>query len=123
MRGETDNISSYIWSYNGALNPDRKVPMAKLNDGQIEQQYLIELEKALVVAGIPAKSFRKFSKNVIIGRAMALQQGSYDGRGKDFNLQISNEQTNAPEKNKLWMNFVAHVRTINVSSNGVSISY
>eukprot|EP01051_Picozoa_sp_SAG22_P014810 SAG22_NODE_1849_length_3446_cov_3.782791_2_plen_554_part_00 len=120
--GIADNITNYQWTYNGVLNPDRRVAIAKLNSSQIEQQHLVELEKALVVGGIPAKSFRKFLKNVIIGRAMALQQGSYDGRGKDFNLQISNEETSAPAKQKLWMTFVCHVRSINISSEGVSLS-
>ena len=119
--GVADNISNYQWAYNGILNPDRKVQMAKLNTNRIEQQHLIELEKALVVGGIPPKSFRKFTENVIIGRAMALQQGSYDGRGKDFNLQISNEETNAPALDKLWMSYICHVRTINMSSNGISV--
>lgn len=119
--GVADNITSYQWTYNGVLNPDRRVLMRKLNSNQIEQQHLVELEKALVVGGIPAKSFRKFLGNVIIGRAMALQQGSYDGRGKDFNLQISNEEAAAPTLNKLWMNMVCHVRSINISANGVSL--
>jgi hypothetical protein len=120
--GIADNVSSYQWMYNGILNPDRKVVLSNLNTSKIEQQYLVELEKALVVGGVPVKSFRKFLKNIVIGRAMALQQGSYDGRGKDFNLQISSEETSPPGKNKLWMNFVAHVRAINISSNGVSIT-
>lgn len=120
--GIIDNSTSYQWMYNGILNPDRRVDIEKLNDNKITQQYLIELEKALVVAGIPVKSFRKFLDNVVIGRAMALQQGSYDGRGKDFNLQISAEGTNAPTVGKLWNNFVAHVRAINISSDGVTIS-
>jgi hypothetical protein len=107
--GVADQISNYIWSYNGALNPDRKIPMSKLDDDKIEQNYLVELEKALVVAGISAKSFRKFVSNVIIGRAMALQQGSYDGNGKDFNLQISKEETSAPVLDKIWNNFICCV--------------
>ena len=121
--GVADNISNYILSYNGALNPDRKIPMSKLNSDQIEQQYIVELEKALVVAGIPAKSFRKFSSNVIIGRAMALQQGSYDGNGKDFNLQISNEEAAAPAIDKIWNNFICCVKSIDISAQGVSIRH
>jgi hypothetical protein len=120
--GIVDNSTSYQWMYNGILNPDRRVELTKLNAKQIEQQYLVELEKSLVVGGIPVKSFRKFLDNIVIGRAMALQQGSYDGRGKDFNLQISAEiASKPPVKSKLWMNFVAHVRAINISSDGVSI--
>ena len=121
--GVPDHISNYIWSYNGALNPDRKIPMSKLNDEKIEQNYLVELEKALVVAGIPAKSFRKFASNVIIGRAMALQQGSYDGNGKDFNLQISSEETTAPALDKIWNNFICCVKSIDMSAQGVSIRH
>ena len=92
--GVADNISNYQWMYGGILNPDRKVPMAKLNSNQIEQQHLVE--KALVVAGIPTKSFRRNHHQIVIGRSMALQKGSYDGRGKDFNLQVAYEKTNPP---------------------------
>ena len=95
--------------------------MAKINTNQIEQQHLVELEKSLVVAGIPTKSFRRHKHQVVIGRAMALQQGSYDGRGKDFNLQIAYEESSAPIKNKLWNNFVCHVRTIVMTANGITI--
>ena len=119
--GIADNITNYQWMYGGVLNPDRQVPMAKINNNQIEQQHLVELEKSLVVAGIPTKSFRRYKHQVVIGRAMALQQGSYDGRGKDFNLQIAYEETAAPAKNKLWNNFVCHVRTIQITANGIAI--
>jgi hypothetical protein len=46
--GIADNVSSYQWMYNGILNPDRKLVLSKLNTSKIEQQYLVELEKALV---------------------------------------------------------------------------
>eukprot|EP01047_Picozoa_sp_COSAG01_P027818 COSAG01_NODE_1849_length_9064_cov_212.400446_4_plen_530_part_00 len=120
--GVADNISNYQWMYGGILNPDRKVDMEKLSAGKIEQQHLIELEKALVVAGIPAKSFRRYHHQIVIGRALALQKGSYDGRGKDFNLQVAYEGT-APAINKLWNNFVAHVRKIEMTSNGINVVF
>lgn len=120
--GVADNISNYQWMYGGVLNPDRKVDMAKLSVGKIEQQHLIELEKALVVAGIPSKSFRRYHHQIVIGRALALQQGSYDGRGKDFNLQVAYEGT-VPTINKLWNNFVSHVRKIEITTNGINVVF
>ena len=119
--GIADNISNYQWMYGGVLNPDRRVPMSKLNSNNIEQQHLVELEKALVVAGIPAKSFRRNSHQVVIGRALSLQKGSYDGRGKDFNLQVAYEETAPPAKNKIFNNFICHIRSIEISSTGINV--
>ena len=65
-------------------------------------------------------SFAGFQENFVIGRALSLHNGVYDTRGKDFNLQV--EYTDGtPQKNKLWNNFVSHVRRIEFTANGISL--
>jgi hypothetical protein len=120
--GIWDNCSNYQWFYNGQLNPNRAVDVSKTSTQQsISQQQLIELEKALAMAGIRPLSFKMFNRNACIGRALSLQDGVYDTRNRDFNLQVSYEKTDAPNKNKLWHNFVHHIRRLVVRGNQISL--
>ncbi len=73
------------------------------------------------MANIDPLSFKKFQENFFIGRALSLNDGVYDGRGKDFNLQVEYQETSSPTKNKLWMNFVAHIRRITFSGDGIRL--
>lgn len=124
--GICDQLTQYQFLYDGRLNPSRKVPtnrIADIADGtqQLNQQVLIEQEKALHMANIDPLSFKKFQDNFFIGRALSLNDGVYDGRGKDFNLQVEYQETTAPTKNKLWMNFVAHIRRIVVRGDSIAL--
>ena len=120
--GIWDNMSNYQWFYNGQLNPNRKVDVSKVSTGQsISQQGPVELEKALAMAGIRPLSFANYLSNACIGRALSLQDGVYDCRGRDFNLQINYEKTDAPTKNKLWSNFVFHIRRLVIRGDAVSL--
>jgi hypothetical protein len=120
--GIWDNMSNYQWFYNGQLNPNRQVDVSKTSTQQsISQQGLIELEKSLAMAGIRPLSFKMFNKNACIGRALSLQDGVYDTRGRDFNLQVNYAKTDAPVKNKLWHNFVHHIRRLVVRGNQISL--
>tara|TARA_R110000803_G_scaffold54146_2_gene110807 strand:- start:1373 stop:3388 length:2016 start_codon:yes stop_codon:yes gene_type:complete len=117
-----DHATRYQWYYAGQLNPARPISLEKLGGKKsIEQQAMIELEKGLSVCGIRPLSFRKYQQNAIIARALSLQSGTYNAVGKDFNLQIEYGSTTAPEKNKLWHNFVHHIRRLEIKGNAVSI--
>ena len=122
LAGITDNLSQYQMFYDGKLNPSRKVKCDRIsNKKSIDQQPLIELEKALVMAGIKPHSMMSFRKNFLIGRALSLQDGVYDCRGKDFQLQVEYQETTAPEKNKLWNIWCAHLRRIVISGNAIQV--
>ena len=132
--GISDFLTEYQFFYDGKLNPSRKVSCSETSSQvSISQQPLIELEKALVMAGIVPYSFRDFQNNFVIGRALSLHNGVYNTQGKDFNLQL--EYTggggdaaavppigaNVPTKNKLWCNFVAHLRRIVFTGDGIRL--
>tara|TARA_R110001592_G_scaffold68504_7_gene209879 strand:+ start:1359 stop:3338 length:1980 start_codon:yes stop_codon:yes gene_type:complete len=120
--GLWDELTDYQWFYDGKLNPSRKVETAVISGRKgISQQPLIELEKALAMANIEPLSFRKFRSNCCIGRSLALQDGVYDCRGRDFNLQVNYQSLRTPLKNKLWNNFVAHLRRIEVKGDQISL--
>ena len=120
--GICDEASDYQFFYNGQLNPSRKVDLTKIGRRfGVSQQYLIELEKALAMSGINPLSFSKFQENFCIGRALALQQGVYNTAGRDFNLQVNYGTTRTPKKNKLWHNFVSHIRRLVVQGDSVVV--
>jgi hypothetical protein len=110
LEGCVDFLQSYQFLYNNSLAPNRKVDVSKTGDKtSISQQGLIELEKALAQAGIEVKSFRKFNKNFVVGRALTLGKESvYDTRGKDFNLQLENC-------------YCAHVRGLQISGENIEV--
>ncbi len=117
--GICDHLTDYQWIYNGRLQPNRKVSTSKVaNSLSINAQFLHELDKALSSARIFGHSFANFNKNFCVPRSLALGNGVYDARGKDFVLQLNYNETTAPTKNHLWMNFVYHIRTIEIEANG-----
>jgi len=120
--GVSDHITSYQLFYDGALNPSRKVSCAKISGKKsVDQQPLIELEKALVMSGIKPFSMLKFRQNFCIGRPLSLQNGVYDARGKDFSLQCEYQESTAPTIDKLWMNWCVHLRRISISGSAISL--
>ena len=117
--GCVDYLSDFQWIYSGRLQPSRKIDVSKVsNSVSINAQYLHELDKALSSARIFGHSFANFNKNFCVPRSLALGNGVYDARGKDFVLQLNYNETTAPTKNHLWMNFVFHIRTIEIEANG-----
>jgi len=120
--GISDNLQEYQFIYDGKINPSRKVDVSKISaKNSISQQWCIEAEKGLAMADVEPLSFRQFQGNFFIGRALALGKNAvYDARGKDFNLQV--EYTGAAQtKNKLWNNYVAHLRRLEIKNGGLSV--
>ena len=120
--GCSDNITAYQLFYDGKLNPNRKVQCDRTSSKQsVDSQPLIELEKGLQMGGILPFSFKKFRENFAIGRALSLQNGVYDTRGTDFNLQVEYQETDAPVIDKLWHCWCMHLRRIVISGNGIAL--
>ena len=125
LRGMSDNITNYQFYYGNParLQPSRPVRCSKTSSKvSIDQQPLIETTKALVQSDISAKSLHAFNSNWLVSRALALNSGVYDTRNSDFNIQINYEGT-TPTKNKLWNNFVFHLRRINIRGDSVMVEY
>ncbi len=122
LEGIIDEVSSYQWLYDGRLQPNRQVSLKKMaTTKSIDAQWTIETDKALSQAGITGHSYDRMTSNFIIGRALALGDAVYDARNKDFSLQVNYEETTAPAKNKLWLSYVYHIRSIQISGNSVSV--
>lgn len=120
--GCVDELTSYQMFYAGKLNPNRKVFTNKIaTKSSIDQQPLIELEKALVMGGIKPYSMLKYRENFAIGRAFSLQNGVYDTRGTDFSLQVEYQETTAPSVDKLWNCWCIHLRRIAISGSAIAL--
>jgi hypothetical protein len=144
LTGVWDYLTNYQWFYDGKLNPSRPVDCAKISvKKSVEQQPLIELEKALAISGIQPLSFRAFQSNCVIGRALSTGDGVYDCRGKDFNLQANyqegavgwrpshlsksgtfvaeTEVLETPQLAHLWNNFVSHIRRLSFKGDAITL--
>jgi len=122
--GIADRLNNYQILYDGKLNPTRPVSCSRTSDRvSIDQQPIIELEKALAMGGVRPLSFSKFRENFVVGRALTLQDGVVDLRGRDFSLQVQYDSALAgyDGKNKLWNNWVAHLRRIVVKGDSIMI--
>jgi hypothetical protein len=121
LEGISDFLTDYQFIYDGRLQPSRRVNVEKTSSKKaISQQHLIELDKALTQANIPARSLQRFNENFCIGRALSLGNGVYDARNRDFQLQLNYGGT-APTKDKLWNFFVFHLRRMEVKGDNVSV--
>jgi len=120
--GISDNLQEYQFIYDGKINPSRKVDVSKISaKNSISQQWCIEAEKSLAMADIEPLSFLSFRSNFFVGRALALGRNSvYDARGKDFNLQVEYSGS-AQTKNKLWNNYVSHLRRLVIKNGGLEV--
>ena len=123
LRGIWDGLSSYQMIYENRLQPSRKVDTTKsASKTSISQQPLVELEKSLLMSGVEPHSFRAFQSNAVIGRALALNDGVYDTRGKDYALNLEyNHPTEAATTNKLIHSFVAHLRSLVISGDSITV--
>lgn len=123
--GIADGLQEYQWIYDGKINPNRKVDVSKISaKNSVSQYWSIEAEKALAMADIEPMSFLSFQDNFFVGRALALGKNAvYDTRGKDFVLQLEyTDSANPQTKPKLWNNFIAHIRRLQIKNGGLSVS-
>ena len=122
--GIADGLQEYQWIYDGKINPNRKVDVSKISaKNSVSQYWSIEAEKALAMADIEPMSFLSFQDNFFVGRALALGKNAvYDTRNKDFVLQLEyTDSANPQTKPKLWNNFIAHIRRLQIKNGGLSV--
>tara|TARA_R100001369_G_scaffold79532_1_gene109575 strand:+ start:126 stop:1862 length:1737 start_codon:yes stop_codon:yes gene_type:complete len=120
--GISDNITSYQFLYAGRLQPSRLVDCKRTSSKSgVSQQALIELEKSLSSANITGQSMLEFNNNFVIGRSLtAGGSGVYDGRNKQFALQV-NYQGTPPTKNKLWNCYSHHIRRLIIKGDSIMV--
>ncbi len=124
LTGCGNNLNSYNYQLNGLLVPSRAVKTAKSStagSGGIDGEHTLEIEKALLGAGIVPLSFKDYKKNFILGRVLAMDQNTvYDGRGVDTRLLLDYGGTQA-DVQMLWCHFIYHIKTLQIRGEGLQI--
>ena len=129
-RSGVSGIGDYLSSYNFDLGdgrglvPSRRVHTDKSSskDKGMNADHIIELQNALQQShGTPPRSVASFRSNFLVGRALTLDENTvYNGIGKDMRLLVRYEGTQ-PDHNKLWKNFISHVKTIQIDQNSINV--
>jgi hypothetical protein len=121
--GISDRITEYFWFYAGKNQPSRNVKTDKISSKKsVDAIALLETDKALFQADMPSLQMTEFNNNYVVSRALGLNKGVYDMRNKDCRLNVHfQDVANAPTKDKLWCNFVYHVRRINIRADSISV--
>ncbi len=127
--GITDYLSDYQFQIDDKLVPSRPINVTKINKGRsITAQPLVELEKALNQAGIVPRSFVDYSRNFLIGRAYALNDGVANLNNKSnqvqlfYNAKTAGGADTPPEKNKLLFCYLFHLRRISIKGDSVTVT-
>ena len=126
VSGAWDKLENFQWSYDSKLQPDRSISTLKTQDtttSAYDGQYLAELEKSLILGGIPCNSFEHIKQNAIIGRCLAMENQIYNTLEKDFQLNLNFTGTAAERNSKLLNCWVVHVRRFEVGSSGVNVAF
>ena len=127
LEGCSNSLSAYSFFLNGKQVPSRDISTKKTSSkfGGIDANFLVELEKSLVSAGIPVNNFVEYNRNFVVGRMLALGEDAvFDGRGRSCRLNVRYEGTTAdtqPSVNTLWKNFIFHHRKMVIKGDNISV--
>jgi hypothetical protein len=124
VSGIGDSLSSYNFVIDQKIVPSRKVHTDKSSSKTLgmNADHIIELQNALQQShGTPPRSVASFRSNFLVGRALTLDENTvYNGIGKDMRLLVRYEGS-APLHNKLWKNFISHVKTVSIQGDSINV--
>jgi len=123
IAGISNRLTEYFFFYDGRNQPSLNVNTEKITSkGSVDAIPLLELDKALQAAGMPALQMSRFNENFAVARTFSLNDGVYDMRNKDCRLNVHYQDVNnPPEKDMLWCSFVYHLRRIVIRGDGITV--
>ena len=123
IAGISNRLTEYFFFYDGRNQPSLNVNTEKISSkSSVDAIPLLELDKALQSAGMPALQMSRFNENFAVARTFSLNDGVYDMRNKDCRLNVYYQDvSNPPEKDMLWCNFVYHLRRINIRADSIQV--
>jgi hypothetical protein len=123
IAGISNRLTEYFFFYDGRNQPSLNVNTEKISSkGSVDAIPLLELDKALQAAGMPALQMSRFNENFAVARTFSLNDGVYDMRNKDCRLNVHYQDVNnPPEKDMLWCSFVYHLRRIVIRGDGITV--
>eukprot|EP01046_Picozoa_sp_COSAG06_P009459 COSAG06_NODE_495_length_15047_cov_11.349478_3_plen_584_part_00 len=122
LAGCANTLTAYSFFLNGKQVPSREINCTKTTnkDGGIDANYMLELEKGLVAAGINVNSFTEYQRNFLVTRMLAMGENAvFDGRGRTARLNCRYDT--APTTNMLWKNFVFHIRKLVIKGDNIHV--
>ena len=131
FNGKYNDLDTYQFQIGEDRQPVRPVNCGNLSTFQhnVAQEQLTELEKALRSAGCNVRSVRKHHTNFIIGRALSSYGGSIPLTMKgariylDYLSQDKRLKADVAVTTKQFFTYVAHIRRLNITPQGVSVMY
>ena len=123
IAGISNRLTEYFFFYDGRNQPSLNVNTEKISaKNSVDAIPLLELDKALQAAGMPALQMSRFNENFAVARTFSLNDGVFDMRNKDCRLNVYYQDVaSPPEKDLLWCNFVYHLRRINIRSDSIQV--
>lgn len=125
LTGCIDRATEYSWVIDQRLVPSRPINVSKMSrttNPTVSAQKLVEDEKALYSSGITPMSFKAYRTNFFFGRALGLEKNSVQNlAGKAIVLQVNYNETEAPQRNKLFNNFLTHVNSLVIRDGSVEV--
>ena len=126
-----DDLDTYQYQIGEDRQPVRPVNCGNLSTfaHNVAQEQLTELEKALRSAGCNVRSLRKHRNNFVVGRALSAYGGSIPLTMKgarvylDYLSQDKRLKQAVQVSKKQWFSYVAHIRRLNITPQGVSVMY
>jgi hypothetical protein len=125
LTGCIDRATEYSWVIDQRLVPSRPINVSKMSrttNPTVSAQKLVEDEKALYSSGITPMSFKAYRTNFFFGRALGLEKNSVQNlAGKAIVLQVNYNETQPPQRNKLFNNFLTHVNSLVIRDGSVEV--
>ena len=117
--GIVDGAANYNYIIGGKSVPDRRVNLARLSlsPAKPEALHLIEVEKGVSNCGVPVRDLRN-KGSFLIARAFSKYGQIFNTAQQDLQLRVD---YTASTKAKMFMNYICHLRRLNVSASGVNV--
>lgn len=121
LKPHVGNPNNYIWLINGVLTPNKNVNLNRVNNGgQFGAVQQMEVVSSLENCEVMVRNIKnQQTKNFTIQRNLSRHGHSYDlAEASELRLNLNyNTQPNP----LLIQNYICHLRTINISNQGVVV--
>ena len=123
--GDLVGSQNYQYVFNGHLIPDRPVDLKRIAVAQKPGQvHLVEVEKTLTNCGYVVRNLQRLQDSFFIGRAFSKYGQVFNLKSADLNLRVEYAGVDsAMHGAKFFHHFVCHLRSINISNNGVRVMW
>ena len=119
--GQYKALKNYRWQIGTRYVPNQPIELDQFLGGlHFSAQHIVELEKALVAAGIPVRSLLKAKQNFICGRALAKHGGSVN-LDAGLRLYLEYNAVTDPDVPLDVVSFVNHINRIVIGQNGLTV--